>query len=327
MSSCGPLTGTYRLQLHKEFPLESARRLVPYLERLGISHLYSSPILKSRPGSTHGYDVADPTTVDPELGSDDDRQALVQILHGKSMGLLLDIVPNHMGIGPANPYWEDVLTWGRRSRYAAWFDIDWNTPDEEHTGRLVLPVLGDGRENVLRRGELTLSRVSGRYRVVYFDNSWPLDPTTVGPIEDWVRQGRPLETFSEGREGERRMSRLLQAQHYNLVMWRRAAREINYRRFFDISDLAALHAEDEPVFEATHALVIQWARAGEIDGLRIDHVDGLRNPRGYLERLRSRFGPSPVVVEKILSANERLRSEWPVQGTTGYEFLNDLDGM
>ena len=119
---------------------------MPYLERLGISHLYSSPILKSRPGSTHGYDVADPTTVDPELGSDDDRKALVQILHGKSMGLLLDIVPNHMGIGPANPYWEDVLTWGRRSRYAAWFDIDWNTPDEEHTGRLVLPVLGDGRE-------------------------------------------------------------------------------------------------------------------------------------------------------------------------------------
>jgi (1->4)-alpha-D-glucan 1-alpha-D-glucosylmutase len=327
VSSCGPLTGTYRLQLHKDFPLESARRLVPYLERLGISHLYSSPLLESRPGSTHGYDVADPTTVDPELGGDDDRQALVQILHGKSMGLLLDIVPNHMGIGPSNPYWEDVLTWGRRSRYAAWFDIDWNTPDEEHTGRLVLPVLGDGRENVLRRGELMLARVSGRYRLVYFDNSWPFDPTTVGPIEDWVKQGRPLETFSEGREGERRMSRLLQAQHYNLVMWRRAAREINYRRFFDISDLAALHAEDEPVFEATHALVIQWARAGEIDGLRIDHVDGLRNPRGYLERLRSRFGPSPVVVEKILSGNERLRSEWPVQGTTGYEFLNDLDGI
>jgi (1->4)-alpha-D-glucan 1-alpha-D-glucosylmutase len=327
VSSCGPLIGTYRLQLHKDFPLEAARRLVPYLERLGVSHLYSSPILKSRPGSTHGYDVADPTIVDPELGTDPDRRVLSETLHRHSMGLILDIVPNHMGIGPANPYWEDVLTWGRRSRYAAWFDIDWNTPEEEHRGRLVLPVLGDRRESVLRRGELTLSEAAGRYRVVYFDSSWPLDPMTVGGVTNWVAQGRPIESFSEGAEGERRMQRLLRAQHYDLVAWRRAAREINYRRFFDISDLAALHAEDEPVFEATHALVLEWIRAGEVDGLRIDHVDGLRMPRGYLERLRSRLGSCPVVVEKILSADERLRPEWPVQGTTGYEFLNDLDAI
>jgi (1->4)-alpha-D-glucan 1-alpha-D-glucosylmutase len=327
VSSFGPLTGTYRLQLYKDFPLEAARRLVPYLERLGVSHLYSSPILKSRPGSTHGYDVADPTIVDPELGTDQDRRLLSDTLHTHSMGLILDIVPNHMGIGPANPYWEDVLTWGRRSRYAAWFDIDWNTPDEEHKGRLVLPVLGDRRESVLRRGELTLSEVGGRYRVAYFDNSWPLDPMTVGAVTEWVAQGRPIETFSEGAEGERRMQRLLQAQHYDLVAWRRAGREINYRRFFDISDLVALHTEDEPVFDATHGLVLDWIRAGEVDGLRIDHVDGLRMPRGYLERLRSRVGSCPVVVEKILAADEQLRPEWPVQGTTGYEFLNDLDAI
>ena len=321
------MTGTYRLQLHKDFPLEAARRLVPYLERLGISHLYSSPILKSRPGSTHGYDVADPTTVDPELGTDQDRRALVETLHAKGMGLILDIVPNHMGIGPANPYWEDVLTWGPRSRYASWFDIDWETPDEEHRGRLVLPVLGDRLEAVIRRGELTIQEASGRYRVAYFDTSWPLDPMTVGAVTEWVAGGRPAEEFSRGLEGERRMLRLLRAQHYNLVAWRRAAREINYRRFFDISELVALHAEDEPVFEATHALVLEWIRAGELDGLRIDHVDGLRMPRKYLDRLRARLGTRPVVVEKILSGVERLRVEWAVQGTTGYEFLNDLDNI
>ncbi len=327
MASCGPLTGTYRLQLHQEMPLDAARRLVPYLDRLGVSHLYSSPILKSRPGSMHGYDVADPATLDPELGSEEDRRALVEALHRSGMGLVIDIVPNHMGIGPSNPYWEDVLTWGRRSPYAPWFDIDWNTPDEEHRGRLVLPVLGDRRDSVLERGELTIVEDSGRFRVQYYEQSWPLDPATVGPIVDWTAQARPLETFSRGEDGERRMRRLLWKQHYALVVWRRAAREINYRRFFDISDLAALHAEDEPVFEATHALVLQWLRAGDVDGLRIDHVDGLRMPRGYLERLRARLGPCPVLVEKILADGERLRPEWPVQGTTGYEFLNDLDAI
>jgi (1->4)-alpha-D-glucan 1-alpha-D-glucosylmutase len=327
VARCGPLTGTYRLQLHKEMPLDAARRLVPYLDRLGVSHLYCSPILKSRPGSTHGYDVADPTALDPELGTEDDRHSLVRALHHTGMGLLIDIVPNHMGIGPSNPYWEDVLTWGQRSRYAPWFDIDWNTPDEEHRGRLVLPVLGDRLDRVLRRGELSLVEASGRYRVAYYEHSWPLDPATMGPIVEWIAQARPLEAFAKGEDGERRMRRLLQKQHYNLVAWRRAARDINYRRFFDISDLAALHAEDEPVFEATHALVLEWARAGEIDGLRIDHVDGLRMPRGYLERLRARLGTCPVLVEKILSHGERLRREWPIHGTTGYEFLNDLDAI
>ena len=225
MSSCGPLTGTYRLQLHKEFPLESARRLVPYLERLGISHLYSSPILKSRPGSTHGYDVADPTTVDPELGGDDDRRRSCRYCTGRAWDFCSTSCPITWGSArqiptgkmcspgaadPDTPHGSTSIGIRRtRSTRADWCCRCWGTDGRTCFGVESSPCPAG----------------SGRYRLVYFDNSWPLDPTTVGPIEDWVRQGRPLKTFSEGREGERRMSRLLQAQHYNLVMWRRAARD------------------------------------------------------------------------------------------------------
>ena len=321
------MLATYRVQMHAEFTLEQARRIVPYLERLGVSHLYTSPILKARPGSTHGYDVADPTVVNPELGSDEERRALVGALHERGMGLLLDIVPNHMGIGPSNPFWEDVLRHGRRSRYAAWFDIDWEVPTEEANARVLLPVLGERFDTVVSKGELTVVADGGEWRLAYFDNTFPLDPATVEPVRAWVNGGRTLETFSQGAEGAARMRALVEAQHYKPVLWRRAANEINYRRFFDINDLAALHMEDEPVFEATHAAVLAWIRAGELDGLRIDHIDGLRAPLQYLKRLRARVGERPIVVEKILSPGEHLRKEWPVQGTTGYEFLNDLEAV
>ena len=321
------MLATYRVQMHAEFTLEQARRIVPYLERLGISHLYSSPVLKAREGSTHGYDVVDPTVVNPELGSDDDRRALVAELHRRGMGLLLDIVPNHMGIGQSNPYWEDILTHGRASRYAAWFDIDWHVPTEEANARVLLPVLGDTFGTVVSKGELKVVEQDGRWRLAYYDNTFPLDPTTTDPVKAWVAEGRKLEEFAAGDEGAARVRALVERQHYKPVLWRRAANEINYRRFFDINDLAALHMEDEPVFAATHAAVLGWIDAGELDGLRIDHVDGLRAPLQYLARLRARVGERPIVVEKILSPGERLRKEWPVQGTTGYEFLNDLEAV
>ena len=325
--SAPTLLATYRVQMRKEFGLEDAKRIVPYLERLGVSHLYTSPILKARPGSTHGYDVADPTVVNPELGTDEERCALVEELHGRGMGLLLDIVPNHMGIGKDNPFWEDVLALGRASKYAAWFDIDWEVPTEEARERILLPVLGDRFDTVVEKGELKVVEIDGEFRLGYYDNTFPLDPESVAPISAWIGEGRTLEAYSAGQEGAERVRALVMKQHYKPVLWRRAANEINYRRFFDINELAALHMEDEPVFEATHRTVLEWIHAGELDGLRIDHIDGLRAPLEYLGRLRARIGDRPILVEKILSPGERLRAEWPVQGTTGYEFLNDLEAV
>ena len=340
-----PLTATYRLQVHEEFTLEDARRIVPYLERLGVSHVYSSPILRARPGSTHGYDVADPAEVNPELGGDPARRALVAELRSRGMGLILDIVPNHMGTGPTNPYWEDVLAHGQRSRYAKWFDIDWDTPEKGLRGRVMVATLGDELDAVLERGELSLALVDGAPRVKYFDNNYPLDPDTLRPVYDFAgsREAGPLEEalarFGEGDEGRQRLRALLDAQPYALTSWRRAAKEINYRRFFDINELIALRQEDPSVFTETHRRLLEWVGDGSLAGLRIDHIDGLLDPAGYLERLRGEVvrrrpvgddrgaEPFPVFVEKILSPGEELREDWPVQGTTGYEFLNDLEAI
>lgn len=315
-----PLTGTYRVQVHAGFTLDDARAVVPYLHRLGVSHLYSSPILTARPGSTHGYDVVDPRTVNPELGGDAARQALVRTLHEHGMGMALDIVPNHMGADAANPFWTDVLARGEASPYAAWFDIDWHAPGALR-GRVLLPALGDELDVVLGRGELQAVHEAGRWQLAYFEHRFPLDPDTAArPRDADMGSGAALRP-------------LLDRQHYELAAWRRASREINYRRFFDINDLVALRAEDPAVFHATHALVLSWVADGSIDALRIDHVDGLLDPRGYLRRLREavrRCRPGshvPVYVEKILSPGERLRQDWPVDGTTGYEFLSDLEAI
>ena len=332
-----PLSATYRVQLNKQFTLGDARAIVPYLDRLGVSHLYCSPILAARPGSTHGYDVIDPTRVNPEIGSIDDLRALAEALHERGMGILLDIVPNHMGIGPNNSYWEDVLTHGLHSRYARWFDVDWATGDN----KVVLPVLGDELERVLERDELTLDVKEKTPRLCYFDSSWPVDPATL-PEELQLVKLDPTAVSDpgvlvRGEEGRRRLRALLDAQHYRLDFWRRGPDEINYRRFFDVNELAALRQEDPEVFAATHELILSLVGEGVIDGLRVDHVDGLLDPLGYLERLRDEVGqrapgdrgsaPFPIVVEKILSPGEKLRRDWPVQGTTGYEFLNDLEDI
>jgi len=391
------LRATYRVQLHGEFPFEQATQIIPYLARLGVSHLYSSPILRARTGSRHGYDLVDPTCVHPELGDDADRLGMVRELRRLGMGLLLDIVPNHMATGAENPFWEDVLTHGPSSHSARWFDIDWRSPDPELWGRVLIPVLGSLRHEVLARDEISLRLIDGQVRLAYFESSFPLDPsTTASPLAfdpglsaerlgvpghvaealaDLVRRLRALpprtatdptlraeryaaadecrghlcelvsknaeaaghierifSAFSGGTAGRNRLVKLMDRQVYRLAHWRRAAREINYRRFFDINDLIALRTEDSQVFEETHRLVFCWLAAHEVDALRIDHIDGLSDPRGYLENL-SRNATEltgvavPVFAEKILGGAETLRSEWPIAGTTGYDFLAEVEGI
>ncbi len=389
------ILATYRLQLHGGFTLADAGALVPYLSRLGVSHIHCSPLLRSRRGSTHGYDVVDPTMLDPELGTEADLAALHQALAKQGMGLVLDIVPNHMAASHENPAWEDVLAHGPASRYARWFDIAWRASEPDLHSRVLLPVLGDPRTQVLQRGEIALVVDRGVPRLRYFDHGFPLDPSTLpavlrpalarcrerlgaehprctavaeaidrlrrlprrttrraGAVEERRRGAADAldrlrtaaedpavareveaaaEAFGTGPHGPRRLARLLEAQVYRLVHWRRAAREINYRRFFDVNDLVALHMEDPEVFAQTHALVLDWRTRGWVDGFRIDHPDGLLDPRAYLERLASAAFPGmtcpPIFVEKILSHGEHLRTEWPVAGTTGYDFLNLAEAL
>jgi (1->4)-alpha-D-glucan 1-alpha-D-glucosylmutase len=389
---------TYRLQFHAGLSLSRARALVPYLSRLGVSHLHCSPLLQARRGSTHGYDVVDPTRLDAELGTEEELGLLHQELAAHDMGLVLDIVPNHLAASSENHAWEDVLAHGPASRYARWFDIDWRASERELRSRILLPVLGDQLASVLERGEIALISADGVPRVRYHDHEFPLDPVTISPLlrpavvecereygegfhacrvlresmaqlRKLPRRGvrdrraisrrlegandalsrirelvakapdmagmlaRAVEHYPQGEGGSARLRRLLDAQVYRLVHWRRAAREINYRRFFDVNDLIALHMEDPEVFAQTHALPLEWRRRGWVDGFRIDHPDGLLDPLSYLERLarvssaEQPSQPTPIYVEKILSPGEHLRDSWPVSGTTGYDFLNQAEAL
>jgi (1->4)-alpha-D-glucan 1-alpha-D-glucosylmutase len=324
------LTATYRVQLHAGFRLADARDLAPYLQGLGVSHLYASPLLAAKPGSLHGYDVADPTRLNPELGAEEDLSALASDLRARGMGLILDIVPNHMGTGPSNPFWEDVLANGRGSKWANWFDVDWDSERPSLRGRVLVPVLGDTLEAVLDRGELSLARQGERIRLKYSEHTFPLSPETEDALRDV-----DLTRWHKGVAGRARMREIVDAQHYRLALWKRASVAINYRRFFDVDDLIALRVHDPAVFRETHALILRWVEDRVVDGLRVDHIDGLLDPQGYLDGLRVEVAqrrptdgePFPIVVEKILSVGERLREGWPVQGTTGYEFLNDLEAV
>ncbi len=299
---------TYRLQLHKDFGFADAIALVPYLARLGVSHVYASPFLKARPGSQHGYDVVDHGRLNPEIGGEAELDRLIGELHRHGMGLVLDVVPNHMGVLHGdNPWWQDVLEKGRASRYARFFDIDW----QRGHGRLLLPVLGKHYGEALDDGELRLDR--RRKKVVYFDQSFPLN----------ARSRKSAETVKDSLA----LHRLLERQHYRLAFWRVASDEINYRRFFEITDLAALRAEDRAVFDATHALIARLARRPGVDGLRIDHPDGLSDPEQYLERLQGLADRPWVVVEKILADYESLCTDWKAHGTTGYRYANLLTGL
>src|SRR5215831_7786835 len=324
------LTATYRLQLNAAFTLNDACEQVDYFSELGVSHLYLSPVLAARRGSQHGYDVIDPTRINPEIGTEADLRRLADELHERSMGILLDIVPNHMATGPENLYWDDVLAYGERSRYARWFDIAWGADPSSHR-KLVLPMLGDELSHVLDRGELAVTLHEGRSpRIAYFSHSFPLDPTSLPPelqlAQTDPEEPRELASLYSGPGAKDRVAQLLGAQHYRLEFWRRGVSDINYRRFFDVNELAALRVQDPVVFSATHDYILNLVSDGVIDGLRVDHIDGLVDPAAYLERLRAAIpAGTPIFVEKILAPGERLKSTWPVEGTTGYQFLNEVE--
>jgi (1->4)-alpha-D-glucan 1-alpha-D-glucosylmutase len=404
MPSSTPISATYRLQFNKDFTLQSATSLLDYLFDLGVTHIYASPIFRSRPGSSHGYDVIDPIRLNPEIGSEADFSLFQEGLRKRGMGLVLDVVPNHMSASSENAWWMDVLENGPASAYASYFDIDWHPPSRNLDGKILLPVLGKPFGEALEEQELKLVFLEGRLFVQYFDSLFPLAPKsyarvvargiaklreTLGedspiyqeysgivaaivsltaPEPRWpgaVGEKRPqfeslrerlkhavaankdvqrfLETNLADFAGKKRqpssfalLERLLAEQFYVLTYWQNVNEEINYRRFFTITDLVGVRVEDPLVFDATHALVKRLAELPVVDALRIDHIDGLRDPLAYLNRLNEQLiappgtaeaRPVSIFVEKILARTEQLPPDWPVAGTTGYEFLNALNSF
>ncbi|MBW3549830.1 MAG: malto-oligosyltrehalose synthase [Proteobacteria bacterium] len=411
MTVPNPPRATARLQFNAGFTLHDAVATVPYYAALGISHIYASPLLAARTGSGHGYDVIDPGRINPELGGLDALRRLVATLRAHGMGLVLDIVPNHMAASLENPWWRDVLEWGRDSHYADFFDIDWNTPDADLHGRVLVPTLGRERDDILAEGGFHLQldaddaqagapsdilassshsapvqaqvrpRHSGSTARVYLvtgDQRFPLAARAyarvLGEGDELASLARLFDSATPGESYERalaalqlhartghgrsaidaalaryasaspgggeRLEMLLSRQPYLLAHWTDAWRRINWRRFFDINELVAIRPDREHVFEASHALVLQLYAQGLVDGLRVDHIDGLVDPRGYCRRLRERLdalqqqrpadaaqGPAYLVVEKILAPDETLRADWPVDGTTGYEFMDQVGAL
>jgi (1->4)-alpha-D-glucan 1-alpha-D-glucosylmutase len=356
----------YRVQLHGKFTFSDLAALDPYFAELGISDLYLSPIFTAVPGSQHGYDVTDYGEINPELGGYEGFKALSRILHEGQRGIVLDFVPNHMGIaGMLNQWWRDVLEYGPSSRYAGFFDIQWKTEQSHERPRVLVPLLLDHYGKVLERGEIKLVYDKG-FCLRYGETTLPLSPESYGdilkPMEpsvvDSLGHGSPglrerlearyqgdvrfrealdrcLETLN-GRPGDRAsfdaLHAIIERQHYRLARWQAGAHEINYRRFFAIDTLVGLHMEIAEVFHESHAMVGRLIAEGAVDGLRIDHIDGLRQPEDYLHRVQLMNRPEAsrplyVLVEKILARGEKLPAAWPVHGTTGYEFIEQLAGI
>nr|BFE69469.1 hypothetical protein GCM10020092_027700 [Actinoplanes digitatis] len=290
-------SATYRVQVHPGFPLKDTAELVDYLADLGVSHLYTAPLLTAVPGSGHGYDVVDHGQVSPALGGEQGWLALKAALDAAGLGLVIDIVPNHAGVAmpAANPTWWEVLRDGRSSAYAKFYDIDWSR------GRLLLPVLADEPDALEK---LTIEDSGQGRELRYFDRRFP--------IADGTGEGTPREVHDR--------------QHYELVAWTRGDSELGYRRFFSIVDLAGLRVEDPEVFEATHREILRWYAEGGVQGIRVDHPDGLRDPGGYLHRLREAAPDAWIVIEKILEPGEKL-PRWPVVSTTGYDALAEVCGV
>jgi (1->4)-alpha-D-glucan 1-alpha-D-glucosylmutase len=392
-----PSGATYRIQFNLNFRFRDAEELVPYLHALGITHLYASPRFRARKGSLHGYDVADAGRVNSELGTEEEFQSLVNRLHNYGMGLMLDIVPNHMAASEENPWWMDLLENGRESEFASYFDIDW-AADPLQRSRILLPVLGDFYGKVLESQGLSLHYDDQGFFVRYYQMRFPIRPesyaqilsaclddlenskesvsglrrtikqtcelfdqlggSSEGPLTGNERRSKIAELKNElwelyrepgafqkaldhtirifnGIKGVRRsferLDKLLSSQAYRLVYWRRASEEINYRRFFDINELVGIRTDNPKVFEARHAPILRLMKEGAVDSLRIDHIDGLRDPLGYLCTLCKRIEENGlndgqrepyVVVEKIISGSEVLPPEWSIAGTTGYDFVN-----
>lgn len=348
-------SATYRLQFRGGMDFTRAVELVPYLKGLGISHLYASPVFMAKAGSSHGYDVIDPNRFDPALGGAEGFFRLSAALKAHGMGLVLDIVPNHMAADMANPWWRSVAEFGRESPFAAFFDIDWSEP-------LTLPFLGQSFEAAVAAGEIGfgLDETAGVLGLRYHEALYPIAPATYslalagikGALAEAVAQAAAgatpvtAEAFHDEMRGliadvaaretlagalatrAQRAGRVTDVhalQAYRLGYWRDARRHLSYRRFFEVTGLVGVAVEDARVFEATHKLALELVASGAADGLRIDHIDGLADPGGYLKRLRARIGPDVyLVVEKILGAGEALPANWPIAGTTGYEFIAAL---
>ncbi|MDO8878936.1 MAG: malto-oligosyltrehalose synthase [Pseudolabrys sp.] len=383
MPAAVPLA-TYRIQLTKDFTFDDAATLVPYLRELGITHLYASPFLKARPGSTHGYDIVDHDRLNPELGGDDGFARLSAALKSNSVDLILDFVPNHMGVGQSdNNWWLDVLEWGQRSAYANAFDIDWEALPYRRLPGVLLPILGRPYGDALQSGEIALrfDAEAGSFAAWHFDHKLPINPQRYGEIIRALVTAAHAESEPAGQQlialarehrnphtpsyrdaaalkqrlaaidgasaiierglpayrpdseaGATSLHRLLERQNYRLAYWRVAFAAVNYRRFFDINDLAGLRVEQPAVFRGIHPLVQRLIREDKLQGLRLDHIDGLRDPAQYAKRLRrmiqkargdsQRSGPFYVVVEKILADGEDMPRFTGVAGTTGYEWLN-----
>ncbi|MDQ2723972.1 MAG: malto-oligosyltrehalose synthase [Actinomycetota bacterium] len=384
---------TYRLQMRAEFGFGDAEALVDYLAELGVSHLYLSPILQAAPGSTHGYDVVDPTRVNAELGGSEGYARLCATASASGLRQLVDVVPNHMAItGRDNRWWWDVLENGPASIYASHFDVDWDPPESKLRNVVLLPILGDHYGRELEAGNLRVEREGGSFVLRYYDHAAPIAPRTLDVIlEGAVARlgsvtateddpapvaaelasiatalGRlPLSTATDAdsvaeRHRDKEILRtrlgllcesrtdvaraidaavgdltadadaldtLLDRQNFRLAWWRTAGEELDYRRFFDINDLAGIRVEDPTVFADSHQLILDWLERALVDGIRIDHVDGLRDPGTYLARLQAAVAGTWVVVEKILEGAEVLPTAWPVAGTTGYEWLNLIAGV
>ncbi len=379
-------SSTYRLQMHAGFTLAQARAILPYLDSLGISHVYTSSLLTAKTGSTHGYDVIDHSRLNPEIGTDDELKAFSKELKARGMGLILDVVPNHMSVGGINAWWIDVLENGPSSLYANYFDIAWNDHYREALrGKVLLPILGSTYGEAIDSGLLKLTFTGGAFALKVYESLLPLDPRTsnliLEPVLEELKTGEASDDVLElqsivtavghlpprneadparvavGRDeiavvkrrlqalnltdaitrqleaieqDPVRLDQLLDAQAYRPCFWRVASDEINYRRFFDINDLAAITTERPEVFDDVHRLIFEWVKDGIVDGLRIDHPDGLYDPRAYLDRLQEQSAgvtPLYVVVEKILGPREKLPESWATAGTTGYEFLNVVNGL
>jgi (1->4)-alpha-D-glucan 1-alpha-D-glucosylmutase len=371
---------TYRLQLHKDFNFDDAARVAEYLHELGISHVYCSPYLQAAPESMHGYDVVDHQKVNQELGGAAAHDRFCKKLGEVGLGQVLDIVPNHMSLGKENRFWWDVLENGTSSRYASFFDIDWQPQEERLRDKVLVPILGDQYGRVLQAGGIKVVRRGVKFQVECAGQTLPVSPQSLPviltraaeyaksdtlsflaasfgrlPAPEYVdrrtilarhRDKVVLFTLLERLCAEepaildamdRAMADLnenldavddfLNQQNYRLAYWKTADQQLSYRRFFDVNTLIGLRVEREYVFEETHALVLDWLRRGVLDGVRVDHPDGLRDPKEYFKRLRERAPDAWVIGEKILEPGEFLREDWPIEGTSGYDFLNVAAGV
>ncbi|HNY64075.1 MAG TPA: malto-oligosyltrehalose synthase [Deltaproteobacteria bacterium] len=372
---------TYRVQLQPGFGFEEAASATRYLAGLGVTHLYCSPYLQAAPLSPHGYDVVNYWRINTDLGGAEGYRTLRNALKEHGLGQVLDIVPNHMAIsGRENVWWWDVLENGQSSRYACYFDVEWEPAEPRFGNKILLPILGDHSGRVLEAGEIRLNRHGGSFFIRYYEHEFPASPESVAPLlaragevagnpellfiadalaslprasagnrEGLLRRHRDKEVIRDMLEGlmndrpeasrlvdalikemnghPDELEALLDAQHYRLAHWRMATQDLGYRRFFDINSLVGLRTEDEEVFLESHRLILKWLEDGVLDGVRVDHPDGLDDPATYLGRLRRASPGTWLVAEKILARDERLRADWPVDGTTGYEFLALLTSL